>query len=130
MSGRPGASNIAESKLVSFAVGQQKKTRFQKAREEKEAKRKQEEAEVAKVYDSFVASFTHEEDDGSKTFVRGGRVEGGRPVASANGTATSTVSSSGGELYKLAAKRPRLGSGISAFGSADDQVGRVDYFAF
>lgn len=72
--------NLSEEKLVSFAIGSQKKSRFQKAREEQEAKRKQDEEEAAKVYKSFVQSFQEDDDDeeegfdqrGSKKFVRGG----------------------------------------------------------
>ena len=62
---------ITESKLASFAVGQQKKSRFQKAREEEEKKRLKEVEEAAKIYDSFVASF-EVPDAGEKAFVRGG----------------------------------------------------------
>ena len=60
---------ISDSKLATFAVGQQKKSRFQKAREEAEEKKRIEELETSKLYDTFVASF--ESDDNSKTFVRG-----------------------------------------------------------
>lgn len=68
----PGAiQTISDSKLVAFAIGTQKKSRFQKAREEQEAKRKQNELEAAKVYESFVASFNTDE-EGVKKFVRGG----------------------------------------------------------
>lgn len=66
----PVSKPIADAKLITFAVGQQKKSRFQKAREEKELKQKLDDEETAKVYDSFVSSFTEEED--GKTFVRGG----------------------------------------------------------
>lgn len=66
----PTNNQISESKLVSFAIGQQKKSRFQKAREDKELKQKLDDEATAKVYDSFVSSFTEEED--GKTFVRGG----------------------------------------------------------
>lgn len=75
---------ISDTKLVTFALGQQKKSRFQKAREEKEAKKKADEAEVAAVYDTFVASFKDTEDVNAagegrgKKFVRGGRVQAGR----------------------------------------------------
>ena len=66
---QPGSlKTISKGKLATFAVGQQKKSRFQKAREEKEQRQKQEEAEAAKVYESFVASF--EVDESSKTFIR------------------------------------------------------------
>lgn len=74
---QPGSmKTITEKKLVAFAVGQQKKSRFQKAREEKEAKRKLDDEEAAKVYDSFVESFNV---DGSSTgdFVRGAAGGGG-----------------------------------------------------
>lgn len=55
---QPGSmKTISESKLTTFAIGQQKKSRFQKAREEAEEKQRQEDEETAKVYDSFVASF-------------------------------------------------------------------------
>lgn len=67
---QPGSMRtITDTKLVTFAVGQQKKTRFQKQRDEREQKKKQDEEAAAEVYDSFVASFT--EDDDVKTFVRG-----------------------------------------------------------
>jgi U2-associated protein SR140 len=74
--GGDGASsstvNLTDSKLISFAIGQQKKSRFQKAREEKEAKKKLDEEEAAQVFESFVASF---ENDATKTFVRGGKTD-------------------------------------------------------
>ena len=63
-----GIGRISQGKLAAFAVGTQKKSRFQKAREERELKKKQEEQEAASVYESFVASFAVEED--GKTFVR------------------------------------------------------------
>lgn len=60
---------ISGDKLSSFATGKVAKSRFQKAREEKEAKDKEEAAAAAKVYESFVASFASNDDE--KTFVRG-----------------------------------------------------------
>ncbi len=67
---QPGSlRSLTDSKLVTFAVGQQKKTRFQKLRDEKEQKKKLDEQEAAQVYDSFVASFNEDED--VKHFVRG-----------------------------------------------------------
>lgn len=66
---QPGAlKTISQGKLATFAVGQQKKSRFQRAKEEKEERKKKEAEEAAEVYESFVASF---EAEGSKTFVRG-----------------------------------------------------------
>ena len=67
---KPGAmKTISDDKLATFVIGRQKKTKFQREKEEREAKRREAENEAAKVYESFVASF-----DGSassQTFVRG-----------------------------------------------------------
>ena len=55
---QPGSmKTISESKLINFSIGQQKKSRFQKAREEREQKQKEEEKEAAIAYESFAASF-------------------------------------------------------------------------
>lgn len=91
----PTSKPIADSKLVTFVVGQQKKSRFQKAREEKELKQKLDDEETAKVYDSFVSSFTEEED--GKTFVRGG-------LAGHRDNADSVYGGNKGEVYKLESK--------------------------
>ncbi len=72
--------NLSDSKLIQFAIGTQKKSRFQKAREEKEAKKKQEEEDAAKVYETFVASFKDEDEETGKSFVRGGKVDAGGKV--------------------------------------------------
>lgn len=64
--------NLSGDKLLTFAIGQQKKSRFQKEREDKELKRKQDEEDAAKVYQSFVASFNDDGEDLSKRFVRAG----------------------------------------------------------
>jgi U2-associated protein SR140 len=67
---QPGSmKTISQTKLATFAVGLQKKSRFQKAREEAEEKKRKEEEEAAKIYGQFVASFAGEEDT-VKTFVR------------------------------------------------------------
>ena len=86
----PTNNPISESKLVSFAIGQQKKSRFQKAREDKELKQKLDDEATAKVYDSFVSSFT--EEDGGKTFVRGGL---------SKSSADSTYGGNRGDVYKM-----------------------------
>ena len=87
---QPGSmKTITTDKLAAFAVGTQKKSRFQKAREEKEIKKKQEEEEAAKVFDSFVASFTEDED--KKTFVRGGKAQDSGDV----------IGGKRGEIYTL-----------------------------
>lgn len=81
---QPGSMRtITDTKLVNFALGQQKKTRFQKLRDAKEQKEKEDAEEAALVYQSFAASFTGSED--SKSFVRSS--------ASGNG--------SGGAVYKV-----------------------------
>lgn len=64
--------NLTDTKLVSFALGQPKKSRFQKEREEKELKKKLDEKEAAKVFESFVESFQDHDDGPIKTFVRSG----------------------------------------------------------
>lgn len=64
--------NLSDDKLLSFAIGQNKKSRFQKDREDKELKRKQDEEDAAKVYQSFAADFNPDEDVGPKRFVRAG----------------------------------------------------------
>lgn len=92
----PTSKPIADSKLVTFVVGQQKKSRFQKAREEKELKQKLDDEETAKVYDSFVSSFTEEED--GKTFVRGG-------LAGHRDNSDAIYGGSKGELYRLEKSR-------------------------
>lgn len=67
---QPGSlKTISDNKLATFAVGQQKKSRFQKAREEAEERKRQEALETSKMYDTFVASFEGDE-GGGKTFVR------------------------------------------------------------
>lgn len=87
---QPGSmKTITDSKLATFAVGQQKKSRFQKAREEKEQKKKEEEEAAAKLFETFVASFT--EDDDSKTFVRGGKVNADGEV----------LGGKAGDIYKM-----------------------------
>jgi hypothetical protein len=55
--------NLSAEKLISFTVGPTKKSRFQKAREVEEAKRKQQEEETAKVYETFVSSFNDQDDE-------------------------------------------------------------------
>jgi hypothetical protein len=83
-------ASISDNKLVQFSIGQQKKSRFQKAREDQEAKKKLEEEEAAKVYESFVASFA--DDDEAKTFVRGGKYNGG---------SSNRHAESAGEVYRM-----------------------------
>ncbi|CAM9531688.1 unnamed protein product, partial [Phaeothamnion confervicola] len=80
---QPGArDSLTREKVTSFAIGQQKKTRFQKEKEANEARKKAEEEATASVFDDFVASFgagggrSSGEDLNAKTFMRGGDVNG------------------------------------------------------
>jgi hypothetical protein len=91
---------------------QQKKTRFQKAREEKELKKKLDEEEAAKLYDSFVDSFK-DEDQNSKVFIRGGRVHGDGEV----------LGGKHGELYTLNRSRA-----ISDVENSNDNIKVMYYF--
>ena len=97
---QPGSlKTISDSKLASFAIGQQKKSRFQKAKEEKDLKKRLEDEEAARVYDQFVASF--EVHDGNKTFIRGGSVKDhGEEV----------FGGQRGEIYRLESKPKSAGS--------------------
>jgi hypothetical protein len=93
---QPGSMRtITENKLATFAVGQQKKSRFQKAREDKETKKKMDDEAAALEYDKFVATFS--EVESSKTFVRGGKVnDDGRDEIYGGGNR--------GDVYKLERK--------------------------
>ena len=53
---------ISSEKIEKFQTGLQKKSRFQKAREEKELKEKQEAEAAAAIYGDFVRSFGVEEE--------------------------------------------------------------------
>ena len=48
---------ITDSKLAAFDVGSQRKSRFQKAREEGEKRKRREVEEAERLYAGFVASF-------------------------------------------------------------------------
>jgi len=61
---QPGSlKTITTDKLATFAIGNNKKSRFQKLKEEKEAKEKAEAEAAAEVYNSFVASFEGDDND-------------------------------------------------------------------
>ena len=67
--------DIEEKKVVAFVFGQHKKSRFQKRKEEREAKRRKAEVETARVYDAFAASFAAPAPSaagGRKSFVAAG----------------------------------------------------------
>lgn len=67
---QPGSlKTISDNKLITFAVGKQTKSRFVRAKEDAETRKRENEKDAAKIYDTFVKSF---EDPGdSKIFVRG-----------------------------------------------------------
>lgn len=65
-------TSLTDDKLACFALGNQKKTKFQKEREDREAKKRQADEEAAKIYATFVASFDNEDETKGKTFVRSG----------------------------------------------------------
>lgn len=99
---QPGSlKTISEDKLATFAVGKQRKSQLQRAREEAEEKKRLEEIEASKLYDSFVASFEGDDDSNSKTFVRGG------------GGGSDYSSGRAGDVYKLEGR----GGGSSSRGS-------------
>ncbi|KAE9099691.1 hypothetical protein PF010_g15103 [Phytophthora fragariae] len=68
---------LTDDKLARFVLGHQKKTKFQKEREDREAKKRQADEEAAKIYATFVASFDNEDETKGKAFVRGGAQESG-----------------------------------------------------
>eukprot|EP00611_Tribonema_gayanum_P017989 TRINITY_DN3099_c4_g1_i4.p1 TRINITY_DN3099_c4_g1~~TRINITY_DN3099_c4_g1_i4.p1 ORF type:complete len:825 (+),score=378.43 TRINITY_DN3099_c4_g1_i4:177-2651(+) len=71
---KPGSKqNLTASKLQSFEVGKQKKTRFQKEKEAAEAKKKAAEAEAASLFQEFAASFEGDSGGGGgKSFLKTG----------------------------------------------------------
>lgn len=72
---QPGSqSQLTKTKINSFQMGKQQKSRFQRAKEAAEAKKRQQDAEAASIYDSFVASFAGGEDDAGPAFVREGEM--------------------------------------------------------
>ncbi|KAL8011609.1 putative RNA recognition motif domain, CID domain, SWAP/Surp superfamily [Plasmopara halstedii] len=64
--------SLTDDKLARFALGHQKKTKFQKEREDREAKKRQADEEAARIYATFVASFDNEDEIKGKAFVRSG----------------------------------------------------------
>ena len=80
---KPGAvRSMTSDKLASFSLGTTKKTPYQKHKEAKEAKRKNEEEAAAKEYAQWVDSF--ESGDGAKKFVRG-ETQGGTAMPDRDG---------------------------------------------
>ncbi|KAI8991388.1 hypothetical protein BDF20DRAFT_812241 [Mycotypha africana] len=68
---------IPATKIQAFTVGSQKKSAFQKHKEELEQKKQQENAEAAKVYAEFVASFEESKPYklGISSFVKSGTLQ-------------------------------------------------------
>ncbi|CAI5716105.1 unnamed protein product [Peronospora effusa] len=82
-------TSLTDDKLARFVLGHQKKTKFQKEREDREAKKRQADEEAAMIYATFVASFDNEDETKGKTFVRAA-IQGDRQ--------------SSGEMYRLKSK--------------------------
>uniref|UniRef100_K3X1G9 Uncharacterized protein n=1 Tax=Globisporangium ultimum (strain ATCC 200006 / CBS 805.95 / DAOM BR144) TaxID=431595 RepID=K3X1G9_GLOUD len=94
---QPGSlTALTDDKLARFVIGQQKKTKFEKDREDREAKKRQADEEAAKIYAQFVASFEDEDATLGKAFVRGETVvKGGNAPPSQHAR---------GEVYRLKPK--------------------------
>ncbi|KAL4166845.1 hypothetical protein KRP22_012334 [Phytophthora ramorum] len=90
---------LTDDKLARFVLGHQKKTKFQKDREDRKAKKRQADEEAAKIYATFVASFDNEDETKGKAFVRGGATQGSRQS-----------SRQSGDVYRLKAKEPAIGA--------------------
>ncbi|ETI42171.1 hypothetical protein F443_12662 [Phytophthora nicotianae P1569] len=88
-------TSLTDDKLARFVLGHQKKTKFQKEREDREAKKRQADEEAARIYATFVASFDNEDDTKGKAFVRGG-------TQAAQGHSQSAVQSR--DVYRLKGK--------------------------
>ena len=75
---KPGAvRSMTTDKLATFSLGATKKTPFQKHKEAKEAKRKQQEEAAAAELSQWVEEFEGDDDQPKQQFVRGGVM--GRP---------------------------------------------------
>ncbi|CAI5739911.1 unnamed protein product [Peronospora destructor] len=61
-------TSLTDDKLARFVLGHQKKTKFHKEREDREAKKRQADEEAAMMYATFVASFDNEDETKGKTF--------------------------------------------------------------
>ncbi|EEY54549.1 U2-associated splicing factor, putative [Phytophthora infestans T30-4] len=88
-------TSLTDDKLARFVLGHQKKTKFQKEREDREAKKRQADEEAAKIYATFVASFDNEDETKGKAFVRSG-------TQAAQGN--SELPTQSGDVYRLKGK--------------------------
>ncbi|KAG7377544.1 U2 snRNP-associated SURP domain-containing protein [Phytophthora pseudosyringae] len=95
---------LTDDKLARFVLGHQKKTKFQKEREDREAKKRQADEEAARIYATFVASFDNEDETKGKAFVRGGTQAAHYSSQSAG---------QGGDVYRLKGKEPTAFSSSS-----------------
>uniref|UniRef100_A0AAV1UXU8 U2 snRNP-associated SURP motif-containing protein n=1 Tax=Peronospora matthiolae TaxID=2874970 RepID=A0AAV1UXU8_9STRA len=103
-------TSLTDDKLARFVLGHQKKTKFQKEREDRETRKRQAEEEAAKIYATFVASFDNDDETQGKTFVRS-------TAALDNQQQTQER----GEMYRLKAKEVTTGS-ISGFAGGIEQL--------
>ncbi|TYZ66440.1 hypothetical protein PybrP1_002413 [[Pythium] brassicae (nom. inval.)] len=110
-------ARLTDDKLARFALGQQRKTKFEKEREEREARKRQADEEAAQMYATFVASFEDEDATLGKAFVRAG---GAPTTGEANAAARA-------ELYRLRPAPSPAGGGFrvgpGAFHSAGSAAG-------
>ncbi len=83
-------ANLTENKLISFQLAPQKKSRFQKAKEEEQLKKIQDEEAAKKALEDFTYSFVDNSSsssssngrNGRKAFVKSGESYTHQPVAS------------------------------------------------
>ena len=82
-------ANITENKLISFQLAPQKKSRFQKAKEEEQLKKIQDEEAAKKALEDFTSSFVDSSSNsnsngrgGRKAFVKSGETYTRQPTAS------------------------------------------------
>ncbi|CAH0520263.1 unnamed protein product [Peronospora belbahrii] len=106
-------TSLTDDKLARFVLGHQKKTKFQKEREDREAKKRQADEEAAKIYATFVASFDNEDETKGKTFVR----------AAAQNNQVSTQHYD--DVYRLKAKKTKA-FGLDSF-FADKRASEITH---
>ncbi|KAG1685358.1 hypothetical protein DVH05_008462 [Phytophthora capsici] len=93
---------LTDDKLARFVLGHQKKTKFQKEREDREAKKRKADEEAANIYATFVASFDNEEETKGKAFVRAGAQTDNKSMGQS------------GDVYQLKGTKPRAFSSAAS----------------
>lgn len=104
-------ASMNANKIKGFTLGNQTKSRFQKHKEEMEAKKKKEEEEAAKVFEDFVASF---EGDGKAGGGKGGGgfVRGDVVNAPKDGV-PPLEGGSAGKLYSMVPRSEQAASALA-----------------